>query len=191
MSARDRLSVLSVCLLLGAMMGSQASAQGQPTAQGLAPALGPPFLQYTAKFACGQVPPPGPAGGGDADAVIGVYATSINIHNPQATVPVQLIKKIVVANQEGANRGRIVALPPTDPPLKPDEAERVDCPLIFRSLDMSAKTHIEGFVVIEIKLDGNQPPLSLDVVGKYSARASTGEVSSLDLIVYSPKEITR
>ena len=119
-----------------------------------------------------------------------MYATSINIHNPQATVPVQLIKKIVVANQESPNRGRMVILP-TDLPLKPDEAERVDCPLIFRSLDMSAKTHIEGFVVIEIKPDGNQPSLSLDVVGKYSARASTGEVSSLDFIVYSPKEITR
>jgi len=37
----------------------------------------------------------------------------------------------------------------------------------------------------------NQPGTSLDVVGKYSSRASTGEVSSLDVVIYSPKEITR
>jgi CubicO group peptidase (beta-lactamase class C family) len=35
------------------------------------------------------------------------------------------------------------------------------------------------------------PQVSLDVVGVYSARASTGEASSLDVVVYSPKEITR
>jgi len=31
----------------------------------------------------------------------------------------------------------------------------------------------------------------LDVVGVYSARAFTGEASSLDVVVYNPKEITR
>jgi len=107
-------------------------------------------------------------------------------------VPVQLTKKIVVANQENSNpqnRGRIVLLRP-DPPLQPDQAERVDCPLIFLALDTGATTHTEGFVVIEIPVNPNQQTF-LDVVGKYSARPSTGEVSSLDVVVYSPREITR
>ena len=179
MSMQRKLSSLSSSLLLGAMVAGQANAQGLP----------PPFIQYAAKFTCGRVPPPGPAGGGDADVVVGVYATSINIHNPQATVPVQLTKKIAVANQEGPNRGRIVVLP-VDPPLQPDQAERVDCPLIFRVLDSSATTHIEGFVVIEIPVNPNQQTF-LDVVGKYSARPSNGEVSSFDVVIYSPREVIR
>jgi hypothetical protein len=189
MSVHKTLLRLSCSLLFGAMAAGGANSQAQPAAQGQAPALGPPLLEYAAKFACGQVPPPGPAGGGDADAVVGVYATSINIHNPQVAVPVQLTKKIVVANEEGPTRGRIVPVPP-DPPLQPDQAERVDCPLIFRLLDMSNKTHIEGFVVIEIPVSPNQQPF-LDVVGKYSARASTGEVSAVDVVVYNPREIAR
>jgi hypothetical protein len=191
-SVRKILMMLFCSLLLGAVVAGKANAQGQPSEQGAAPALAPPFLEYAAKFACGQVPPRGPLGGGDADAVIGVYATSINIHNPSATVPVQLTKKIVVANQENSNpqnRGRIVLLRP-DPPLQPDQAERVDCPLIFLALDTGATTHTEGFVVIEIPVNPNQQTF-LDVVGKYSARPSTGEVSSLDVVVYSPREITR
>jgi hypothetical protein len=178
MSIHNRLSPLTCVLLLIVMVAGEANAQGQQPALG----LGPPFLD-------GQVPPRGPLGGGDADAVIGVYATSINIHNPQATVPVQLTKKIAVANQEGPNRGRIVVLP-VDPPLQPDQAERVDCPLIFRVLDTSATTHTEGFVVIEIPVNPNQQTF-LDVVGKYSARPSTDEVSSFDVVVYSPREVTR
>src|SRR6516225_106165 len=136
-SVRKILMMLFCSLLLGAVVAGKANAQGQPSEQGAAPALAPPFLEYAAKFACGQVPPRGPLGGGDADAVVGVYATSINIHNPQAAVQVQLTKKIVVANQEGPNRGRIVVLPP-DLPLQPDQAERVDCPLIFHALDSGA-----------------------------------------------------
>ena len=189
MSMRKALMVMLCTLLSGTGLAGKASAQGQPPAPGAAPALAPPFLEYAAKFACGQVPPRGPLGGGDADAVVGVYATSINIHNPQAAAQVQLTKKIVVANQEGPNRGRIVVLPP-DLPLQPDQAERVDCPLIFHALDSGATVHTEGFVVIEIPVNPNQQTF-LDVVGKYSARPSTGEVSSFDVVVYSPREITR
>jgi hypothetical protein len=45
--------------------------------------------------------------------------------------------------------------------------------------------------VLEIAVNPNQPQVSLDVVGTYSARAFTGEASSLDMVVYNPKEITR
>ena len=175
------LLVLSCSLLLGVMVAGQAIAQApQP--------LQPPFIEYAAKFTCGRVPPPGTAGGGDADVVVGVYATSINIHNPQAATEVPFVKKIVVANPEGQPRGQIAV---SKDILPPDQAERVDCPLIFRLLNIKPGTHLEGFVVIEIPVNPNQPQQSLDVVGKYSARAFTGEVSSLDVVVYSPKEITR
>ncbi len=178
MSMQQRLLPLSCSLLLSAMVPGGASAQGLP----------PPFIEYAAKFTCGRVPPPGPAGGGDADVVVGVYATSINIHNPQADTEVPFLKKIVVANPEGQPPGQIVV---NRDALRPDQAERVDCPLIFRLLNVRPGTHIEGFVVLEIAVNPNQPQTSLDVVGKYSARPSTGEVSSLDVVIYSPKEITR
>ena len=48
----------------------------------------------------------------------------------------------------------------------------------------------QGFVLIEIPVNPNQQTF-LDVVGKYSARPSTGEVSSFDVVVYSPREVTR
>jgi hypothetical protein len=178
MSMQRKLLPLSCSLLLGAMVAGQANAQGLP----------PPFIEYAAKFTCGRVPPPNPAGGGDADVVVGVYATSINIHNPQAATEVPFLKKIVVANPEGQPRGQIVE---SRDVLPPDQAERVDCPLIFRLLKITPGTHIEGFVVLELAINPNQPQSSLDVVGKYSARPSTGEVSSLDVVIYSPKEITR
>jgi hypothetical protein len=178
MSMQQRLLPLYCLLLLSTMAAGEARAQGLP----------PPFIEYAAKFTCGRVPPPGPAGGGDADVVVGVYATSINIHNPQADTQVPFLKKIVVANPEGQPPGPIVI---NRDALNPDQAERVDCPLIFRLLRIASGTHIEGFVVLEIAVNPNQPGTSLDVVGKYSARASTGEVSSLDVVIYSPKEITR
>ena len=173
-----RLLPLSCALLLTAIVAGEANAQGLP----------PPFIEYAAKFTCGRVPPPGPAGGGDADVVVGVYATSINIHNPQADTEVVFVKKIVVANPEGQPPGQIVV---NKDALRPDQAERVDCPLIFGLLNIRPGTHVEGFVVLEIATNPNQPQTSLDVVGKYSARPSTGEVSSLDVVIYSPKEITR
>jgi hypothetical protein len=119
---------------------------------------------------------------------VGVYATSINIHNPQAGVTVPFVKKVVIANPEGQNPGRFKAV---NDKLLPDQAELVDCPIISRLLDISPGTHIEGFVVLEIPRTSNQPQLTLDVVGKYSARPSNGEVSGLDIVVYSPKQISR
>jgi len=71
------------------------------------------------------------------------------------------------------------------------QAERVDCPLIFRLPRIASGTHIEGFVVLEIAVTRTSQGRLSNVVGKYSSRASTGEVSSLDVVIYSPKEITR
>ena len=64
-------------------------------------------------------------------------------------------------------------------------------PIDFQTPGITPGTHVEGFVVFEIAVNPNQPQVSLDVVGTYSARAFTGEASSLDMVVYNPKEITR
>ena len=158
--------LVSCSLLLGMMVVGEATAQ---------------VTEYAAKYTCGRVQPG--AAGGDADAVVGVYATAINIHNSQADTQVPLVEKIFVVNPEGQGPGRVFERRDT---LGPDKAERVDCPVIFGLLTITPGTHVEGFVVLEIP-----PQLFLDVVGVYSARASTGEASSLDVVVYSPKEITR
>jgi hypothetical protein len=170
--------LLSCCfLVLATIFADRASAQGLP----------PPLIQYAAKFACGRVPAGSAAGGGDTDVVVGVYATSINIHNSQAKTTIKFRKKIVVANREGQPIGQIVA---KDDALEPDAAEYVDCPLIYSLLGITVPTrHIEGFVVLQVPVIASQPALSLDVVGKYSARPSNGEVSSFDVVVYEGKQI--
>src|SRR2546423_7491710 len=110
MFARNRLLPLCCILPLAGIAAGEASGQGLP----------PPLIQYAAKFACGRVAPSTAAVGGDVDVVVGVYATSINIHNSQATAPVRFRKKIVVANREGEPSGNIVF---RDDVLKPDAAE--------------------------------------------------------------------
>jgi hypothetical protein len=164
---RPALSAFS--LLLCSIAGGAAQAQ-----------LSPPFIEYAAKFACGPL-------AADADAVIGQYATSINIHNPQAKVAVTFIKKIVVAQEEGQT-------PPVpvirEDNLRPDLAERVDCHVICALLHCVTTSHIEGFVVIEVAplySTGVQP--ELDVVGKYTARSRSGEVSSFDVVPYAATSI--
>lgn len=163
-------------LLLGAIAAGEANAQVQV---------------YAAKFTCGQVPPD-PGGSGDADVVVGVYTTSINIHNPQRFWQV-FTKKVVVAVRE---EGSFQPIKPTDTGtetvlLEPDAAHQVDCPVIYRVLKRKPEpgSHIEGFVVLYQESPISNRPLSLDVVGKYSARPSNGEVSSLDVVVYTPTQI--
>jgi hypothetical protein len=169
MFRHTRPALLPFSLLLCSIAGGAAQAQ-----------LPPPFIEYGAKFACGPL-------AADADAVIGQYATSINIHNPQARLAVPFFKKIVVAHEEGQ--------PPPQPVVKednlgPDLAERVDCPVICALLHCPTPVpHIEGFVVIEVAplSTGLQP--ELDVVGKYTARSRNGEVSSFDVVPYAAKSI--
>jgi hypothetical protein len=175
MTMAKTFSALSLALLLGALGTGTARAQV---------GLQPPFTEYAAKFSCGTV-------GKDADDVVGSYATAINIHNPQATIAANFIKKFVIANPEGSAAGRIVIAKDT---LKPDVAERVDCTVIDRKLDVAATAHVEGFIIIEIAplpgtaaAPGVQP--LLDVVGIYTARGNT--VSGLSVVNYEGKAITK
>lgn len=148
--------------------------------------LAPPYVEYAAKFTCGVE-----SAKETDDVVSGVYATSINIHNPQSKLAVPFVKKIVVANREDTVIGRIVVLRDV---LKPDQADRVDCIFIHRVLDQSATTYVEGFVVFEVprvSVTGTAPTAQpvLDVVGKYTARPPTGNVSAETVVQIDGKSI--
>ena len=156
------MSMIRTLLLLSA-----ASFFGILSAAGARAQLAPPFLEYPAKFTCGKESVDEPD-----DVVTGVYATSINIHNPQARLSVTFLKKIVVAQREGITpRSPVIS----QGNLRPDLADRVDCRFIFAHLPPPIPPDVEGFVVLEVPpfagTTGIQP--ELDVVAKYTARAAT------------------
>jgi hypothetical protein len=133
----------------------------------------------SAKFNCGTASV-------DGDVVQGVYATSINIHNPQQSTTVQFNKTFVEAFEEGS--GQSSKSSTTSDSLGPNQAEFVDCPVIYKALGVTPGTPIEGFVVIDIG-NSSYGQEFLDVIGKYTARSSTGQVSALDLVVYTPSQV--
>lgn len=155
----------------------------------------PPFLSYAAKFVCGPQSV-------DTDVVKGRYATTVNVHNPQATLPVQFFKKAVIALPERSNFGPISQ--GVTETLPPDIAIGIDCrDIISLFAGVSLPLHIEGFVVLEV------PPITtpagtffpvLDVVAKYTARHRTGtsttdptiyDVETLAIVPITPQQITR
>jgi hypothetical protein len=162
----------SVGLLFGLLFAAGARAQ-----------LAPPYNEYAAKFTCGTE-----SAKESDDVVAGVYASSINIHNPQAKTTVVFVKKIVVALREGAN-----FTPPTvlQGNLRPDLADRVDCAFIAKALGLTAPFYVEGFVVLEVPptVAGAPPPV-LDVIAKYTARPATGSVSTQSVVLIPGKLIT-
>jgi hypothetical protein len=143
--------------------------------------LAPPFIEWAAKFTCGQETQE------KDDVVRGVYATSINIHNPQAKIPVEFIKKIVVANREDEKFVRPKILKGV---LRPDFADRVDCLFIDKALNIAPATYVEGYVVIEVRAGADQAPPLLDVTAKYTARPSKGEVSTQSVVPIAAKQIS-
>src|SRR5580704_11097888 len=106
---------LSKCITILSVSASLALAL---SAGSVAAQTAPPYLSYAAKFACGTAL-------ADADVVKGVYATSVNIHNPQNATTVQFLKKFVVASQEGQPFQSPIVLNQNET-LQPDLAERVD-----------------------------------------------------------------
>jgi hypothetical protein len=165
---------MSAALFFGVLSAAGARAQ-----------LAPPFVEYAAKFTCGTE-----STKESDDVVAGVYATSINIHNPQAKVTVFFLKKIVVAPRENTTIALPVVLQGN---LRPDLADRVDCPFIFAHLKPPIPLYVEGFVVLEVPApaSGAAPPV-LDVVAKYTARsAATGAgVSTQSVVPVLGKMIT-
>jgi hypothetical protein len=171
------MSATKLLMPLGGALLLAATAQAQ--------SLPPPYVEYTAKFTCGtevrEVD----------DVVAGTYASSINIHNPQARLTVKFLKKIVVANREGSAPGAIRILN-EDEVLAPDRAERVDCVLIHKALNQAPTVYVEGFVVIEVPRLPDLPSFPLlDVVAKYTARPANGQVSTQAVVPIDGKTITR
>lgn len=169
-----KVAVATCCaLFLGIVCATKAQAQLQA-----------PYVEYAAKFTCGQETP-----NEIDDVVTGVYGSSINIHNPQAAVTINFVKKIVVANREGSD-----FLPPfvTKAVLRPDQADRVDCSFIWRALKRKPMTYVEGFIVLEVPRQGATHPVQplLDVVGKYTARPINGGVSTQSVVQIEGKAIT-
>ncbi|MBK7491158.1 MAG: hypothetical protein IPI17_03435 [Nitrosomonas sp.] len=174
--------------------GSVLAQQEGPTES----SLEPPFWQYSAKFICGPQQ-------GDGDVVRGVYRSTINIHNSSPTREITFLKKAVVAfperekyGNDGA-QGKVLISKYHHEFLLPDDAMGVDCRDILILLqspnaisnvkEVSPRTQIEGFVVIQVKgpSDMFDP---LDVIGKYSARPFNDDVHTLDVKQVPGKLIT-
>jgi hypothetical protein len=137
------------------------------------PPVPPPvhFVEYSAKFLCGEVKD-------RAGAAVrpGTYETSINIHNPEFQ-PVIFAKKAVRAPREWEEQFR--------PPrfflgkLEADFAEQIDCKLIRALLGSPAGNDpfVEGFVVlIVIPIPWNTSH-ELDVVGVYTVDTPQQSIS--------------
>jgi hypothetical protein len=161
--------LLPLCsaLALGVMVSGEANASGSPV--------------VSAKFNCGTV-----SNDAIADVVSGTYLTSINIHNPQQQSSVQFTKAIVQAFEEGST-SPANSFQENDT-LSPNQAEFVDCPVIYRALKIAPGTPIEGFVEINMS-NFSWGSVALDVVGKYTARPSTGQVSALSIVVYPLQQV--
>jgi hypothetical protein len=140
-----------------------ASATAAAAASGPRPFLAPAperapqaVFEYAAKVVCGAQEEPK-----DMRLARGFYATTINVHNPNAEV-VKFFKKLALTIPPGDQRpGKII--PIAIDQLEYDQALAVDCDDIVRRAFGGAMPgpFFEGFIVI-------QSPLSLDVTAVYS-----------------------
>ena len=175
MSKHKMLLPLCSALALSTVVGGEANASGSSGSSNSA--------VISAKFNCGTT-----LTDASADVVNGTYLTSINIHNPQMSSAVQFNRTIVQALEAGSTSSGSSSQ--TTDTLQPNQAEFVDCPVIYRSLKIAPGTPIEGFVVLDV-LNFSYGNVSLDVVGKYTARpaGTAGQVSALAIVVYTPSQI--
>jgi hypothetical protein len=142
------------------------------------------LIEYSAKFLCGVVQTNVPIGFAVRP---GVYATSINIHNPQPPIgpaggaTTIFVKKAVVALPEGQQE-----LPPSAfrrDELRADFAEEVDCNII-RKITGNSSPFIEGWVVLFVLPGPNGVTNELDVTGVYTVEAGqTDQRGDLDRAV--------
>ena len=137
-----------------------------PAKEALAQAAGAGYPSYSAKFVCGPLAE-------DADVVRGLYASTVNLHNPQVK-EITFTKQAVIALPErDAEKGTFGAMSAVRAEkLLPQQAMGVDCADI-RALFGGAELpkHIEGFLVVTVPSASTDV---LDVVGKYSARQLRG-----------------
>lgn len=115
--------------------------------------------EYAVKLICGLQRDPG-----HMRLTPGLYATTINIHNPNER-QVRFFKKLALTFPPGRQRpGKILRI--AHDVLGPDEALAVDCEDLQRRLFPNGLPgpYIEGFVII-------QSPESLDVTAVYTTAA--------------------
>jgi len=144
------------------------------------------FVQYSAKFLCGDAKEAGAVG-----VRPGIYETSINIHNPElpgTQQPVVFVKKAVRSPREGEDQfkfGRFAL-----DRLPADLSEQVDCKIIRSLLDPSALApFIEGFVVLIVFPNPLPTPHELDVVGVYTVDTPQGGIS-LEMVPVAPRTLS-
>jgi Domain of unknown function (DUF1929)/Domain of unknown function DUF11 len=137
------------------------------------------LYEYSAKIVCGrQEEEP-------AQRAAGLYATSVNIHNP-FPAPVRFFKKLALTAPPGMQQpGEI--LPIGEDVLDYDEALQADCRELRQKLISTAEAPvIEGFLVI-------QSPTALDVTSVYTTSAladagTAGAHSSIDIEAVSARQ---
>lgn len=118
-----------------------------------------PLFEYTVKFICGLQKDPE-----ELRLTPGLYATEINIHNPNRR-EVKFFKKLALTYPPGRQRPGEVLRIAWDV-LGPDQALAIDCMDLQRRLFPNGfpTPYITGFVVI-------QSPASLDVTAVYTTSA--------------------
>ena len=132
------------------------------------PTVQPTTFEYAAKFICGVQ-----RDAEDMRLTQGIYATEVNIHNPN-DVDVEFSKKLALTYPPAEQKpGKV--LPIATDVLRPDEALAVDCADVQCRLypDGLPTPYIIGFLVI-------QSPASLDVTAVYTVAAmdAKGKVTS-------------
>jgi hypothetical protein len=154
-----------ISIVLLGLMGMQAQAQTT-------------LLSYAAKFVCGKQPR-------DSGVVVGLYETSVNIHNPHFK-PVVARKKAVIALPQSEPPGPISQI--VQETLQPDGALGVNCRDIRVLFTPVPTAFIEGFLVVYIPRD-----TPLDVTDVITARHRSGtdpEVESIMVYEVTPKIVT-
>lgn len=129
-------------------------------------AIKPRVFEYAAKIVCGTQ-----KDSKNLRLARGLYATAINIHNPN-DVEVRFFKKLALTfPPEDQRPGKV--MPIGKDALRPDEALEVDCIDIKRKLFPNGfpSRYIKGFIVI-------QSSASLDVTAVYTTAKLGGFLSS-------------
>ena len=135
--------------------------------------------QYAAKVVCSLLLPHQ-----DGTLARGTYRTTINIHNP-TNRQITVAAKVALATQFGSEPGPFSVTPFKEAVLQPDGAVGLSCfdiagyfcPINGLCVDFA---FLEGFLVVK-------SPVSLDVVGVYTARHTEGEVESIDVEAVQPR----
>ena len=148
-------AVLAIAGALGTLAGGPAAAQPKGRLTNF-------FAEYAVKFVCGQ----SRALDNDMPAVVdGIYATAINVHNPQQTTTIA--HKVAATTVEGG----FTRFKETRP-LRQDDVAEFDCRDILDQARLPRGAFVTGFFVI-------RAPREIDVVAVYTARPLRTEVSSI------------